>query len=319
MKSSRIAAALFGLLCGLPQTVWAQGQDSTPGERSLLIMAELLPGIYDNANQAYFDGRRGLAEELRHGRLKTEISRIEAPQLGRFVFTWTDTAGQGPESATARWLVTLTADGAPEEAVLRGYALGDNSADPAELNGLPERADCAFRFVRSAEHFAGRRDEENCAGDGLANFAEILLSRAELWRRPADGSVTPFWQERARIFHCYADIPGVSGGRAEPFERYDGITLHDRGDLAWFETRDQEPRNIGIMLRSVTWHVNNEKGGNFNRDSLVLYAMERMQDGTIKPYSYAFVEPEATRIGLNMRWMLVNCAMVPRDQARPEL
>lgn len=319
MKKTTIVAALCALLCVPPQTIWAQGQDSTPGERSLLIMAELLPGIYDNANQAYFDGRRGLAEELRHGRLKTEISRIEAPALGRFVFAWTDTAGQGAQAKTARWIATLAADGAPEEVVLRSYASGAELADTLELSELPEQPDCVFRFVRSAEHFAGQRDDANCAGAGLADFAEILLSREELWRRPADGSVGPFWQERARIFHCYADIPGVSGGRDEAFERYDGITLHDRGDLAWFETRDQEPRNIGIMLRSVTWHVNNEKGGNFNRDSLVLYAMERMADGTIKPYSYAFIEPGATRIGLNMRWMLVNCAMVPRDQARPKL
>jgi hypothetical protein len=52
------------LLGSLP--VLAQGQDSTAGERNLRIMAELLPGVYDNANQAYFDGRRKLPLEDRH-------------------------------------------------------------------------------------------------------------------------------------------------------------------------------------------------------------------------------------------------------------
>ena len=49
----------------LPLAAYAQGQDSTPAERNLLIMAEMLPGVYDNANQAYFDQRRGLPDDDR--------------------------------------------------------------------------------------------------------------------------------------------------------------------------------------------------------------------------------------------------------------
>ena len=63
----------------------------------------------------------------------------------------------------------------------------------------------------------------------------------------------------------------------------------------------------------------NERGGNFNRDSLVLYVMEKLADGSVKEHGYAFTEPSAERIGQNLKWMLVNCSMVPRDEARPEL
>jgi hypothetical protein len=72
-------------------------------------------------------------------------------------------------------------------------------------------------------------------------------------------------------------------------------------------------------LRAVTWHVLNEKNGNFNRNSLVLYAMEKLADGSMKEHGYAFTDPAATRIGNNLKWMLVNCAIVPRDAARPEM
>jgi hypothetical protein len=65
--------------------------------------------------------------------------------------------------------------------------------------------------------------------------------------------------------------------------------------------------------------VLNEKGGNFNRDSLVLYAMEKLPDGSVKEHGYAFTDPAATRIGNNLKWMLVNCAMTRRDLARPEM
>ncbi len=74
------------------------------------------------------------------------------------------------------------------------------------------------------------------------------------------------------------------------------------------------------MLQSVTWHLLNEQdSGNFNRDSLVIYAMEQLPDGSVKDHGYAFTEPGAERIGINLKWMLVNCSITPRNQARPEL
>lgn len=52
--STRAMATLCALLLpiGVP-AAFAQGQDSTPGQRNLLIMAEMLPGTYDNINQNY--------------------------------------------------------------------------------------------------------------------------------------------------------------------------------------------------------------------------------------------------------------------------
>ena len=69
---------LFLCLFLFPSAAFAQGQDSTPGERNILVMAEMLPGIYDNVNQNYFDGRRKLPEDDVHPRLHTEITRIDA-------------------------------------------------------------------------------------------------------------------------------------------------------------------------------------------------------------------------------------------------
>ncbi len=37
---------------------FAQGQDTTPWSRDLQVIEVMLPGLYSNANQAYFDGRR---------------------------------------------------------------------------------------------------------------------------------------------------------------------------------------------------------------------------------------------------------------------
>ncbi len=73
--AARTSIGMLALLsCGtMSLRAHAQGQDSTPGQRNLLIMAELLPGIYDTANQNYFDTRRVLPEAARR-------SRIESPR-----------------------------------------------------------------------------------------------------------------------------------------------------------------------------------------------------------------------------------------------
>ena len=318
----------------------AQGQDSTPGERYRAIMAEMLPGVYDNMNQYMFDGRRSLAEDERHKRMRTEISRIDAPNFGKDVFLWVNTFKEDGEDKSTYRIATVEDGGTPDEFIMRHYFFEDGSISDIDLKML-ERSDlrrtegCDYVFKRRASQFRGRQDEKTCRfewdGKQVYTLNEIELSETGLWfvdhkyvldtdeRITGVASGEPFWLERARKFHCYSDVPGVGGGADIPFERIDDMILYDKGDMKWFETKLNEKRTLGLMLQAVTWHVNNEKDGDFNRDSLVLAVMEKMPDGTVKEHGYAFGEKDATRIGVNLKWMLANCAIVPRSQARPEM
>jgi hypothetical protein len=264
-------------------TAGAQGFDSTPAERHLRILAELLPGHYSSANQAYFDGRRNLPAAERHQPREVYIRRKVSAGVGT-AFSW------------------------EENGRLTPLVLSTDPADPvgvrAELGG--DRP-AVFRLLRTAGGYAG------AAPDGR----RLLIAPRELWIDSGNGD--PDWLTRSRDFHCYADIPGVGGGRNIPFDRYDGITIHDQGGEHWFTSRDAERRQLGISLLAVNWQVLNEPGEVFNRNSLVLYVKERLADGTVKEHGYAFTEPDADRIGINLKWMLVNCAMIERRLARPEL
>ena len=274
-------AAAFFLSATL---VHAQGQDSTSGERSLAIMAELLPGLYDNTNQAYFDGRRGLEAADKHARIQTEITRIDAPNFGPNVFLWADTQGSGEEKTTSHRIATLSADGADDEVIMRHYFRMGGLIEGSELatlkpSDLRRTQGCDYIFKRRANHFRGVQADKACQftwqGQEVYTANTIEVSNADLWfvdhkyvvetgeRITGVASGEPFWLERTRQFHCYVDVPGVGGGRDIPFERYDEITLHDKGDLHWFDTRKGEKQTLGIMLQSVTWHVNNEKKWQF--------------------------------------------------------
>ena len=63
---------------------FGQGQDSQPYERDLQVIATLIAGGFDNANQNYFDSRGN--RDVRHRRLHVDVSKIEAPDVGDDVF-----------------------------------------------------------------------------------------------------------------------------------------------------------------------------------------------------------------------------------------
>jgi hypothetical protein len=336
----RLAMLGMAALLAAPIGAQAQGQDSTPGERHLRVMAELLPGVYDNANQAYFDRRRGLPEADRHVRMQTTITRVQAPAFGDHVFLWVNRQGTGADATRSWRIATLAAGPQPGTVTMRHYLRPEGEIATAELAtlrpaDLRRTEGCDYFFQRRADHFAGRQLPRACRfewqGRPVYTDNEIQLSRTSLWfhdhkyelrgqrRITGTASGEPFWLERARTFHCYADMPGVGGGRAEPFERYDGIELHDKGDTRWFRTRETPSRELALTLQAVTWHVLNEGDGAFNRNSLVLYVSERQADGGVREHGYAFTDPAADRIGLNLKWLLANCALVPRAAARPEM
>lgn len=335
----RILALSFCLIA--PATALAQGQDSTPGERYLRIMAELLPGTWDNASQTYFDRRRGLPAADRHPHVHTTIRRIEAPAFGPYAFWWVNTVtGADGEARVSHRIATLSADGAADEVVMRHYLAGEAGLDPAQVAqirpaDLRRTEGCDYFFKRRASSFRGTQRAGECAfdwhGQPVTTDNVIELSGDELFfhdhktvtatgeRITGVASGEPNWLERARHFSCHVDMPGVGGGRDEPFERYAGITLHDKGGAHWFTTREDPPRRLGLSLMAVTWQVLNEDNGNFNRDSLVIYVSEERDAGDRIEHGYAFTAPDAERIGVNLKWLLANCSLVPPSEAKPEL
>ena len=140
-----------------------------------------------------------------------------------------------------------------------------------------------------------------------------MLSKRQLWVSFADEPAGDYRLHRARAFECYADIPGVGGGRDEPYDRYAGLELHDQGGSAWFTSK--EGRRLGVSMLLVDWPINNYEGA-FARDSLVVYLSEERDDGR-KELGYAFTVPDADRIGINLKWILVNCYMQSNESVTP--
>jgi hypothetical protein len=247
---------------------FAQGQDTTPWSRDLQVIEVMLPGFYSNA-------------QPRHNLL------IEAAGDG---FDITLSAPDGTVMSNQRWSLA-------EDDQRRAVRMDISDADGTPL--------CPVWWTRDAAQFSATSDTE-CA-EGMDSPDALALGEQQFWWTPRGDSRAAVKLHRARQFTCYADIPGVGGGRDIPYARYDNLSLHDQGAETWFV--DKDGRNLGLRLFNVDWPINNYDGY-FTRDSLVIYVVEKLDDGSTKEHGYAFTLPEANRIGINLKWLLASCFMI---------
>lgn len=277
------AAALLALAAA----AHAQGTDQPPAERDLMVIARWLPGQWDSLEQAYFEGRRNRpggteADAVAHPR---QALAIAADPADRRAFRVT----RG--STTETW---------------RLAPAGDLVRLETDRPGV-----CPLLLLREAGQFGGSA-APGCRGERRT----LLLAEGTLLEGPGDDRARLARFRRARSFTCHVDIPGVGGGRAIPFRRHGPFTLPDQGGEAVFTTAEEPPRTLAIRLRNVAWAYNNAPGV-FTRNSLTLYVAE-VEDGARREIAYGWTEPEASRIGLNLKQLLVNCAIVPPEAAEPE-
>lgn len=285
-------SALWLLL--LPALVHAQGQDSTTAERDLMIIAELLPGHYNNANQAYFDGRRDVPESQRADPLDWQIVATDKPLLFDLRIN----------NAPAAQLALNLGEHMALDQVLMGIRYEDGRA-------------CTYVWQREAAQFVAQPLPNQCVA---ATPASLTLAAEQLWIALGTAAPTGTITHKlnlARAFTCHADMPGVGGGRDIPYKRYGEFELHDQGGSVWFETNESPARRLGISLLNVDWPINNYEGL-YARDSLVIYVSEDTGNERIE-HGYAFTVPDADRIGINLKWLLAMCYRVPNRDARPQL
>lgn len=313
----RVQKPIFVLLGAifLSSPVLAQGQDSTPTERDIMILGELLPGRYDNANQSYFDVRLKRPEIDRHQHGSVMVERISAPDFGDYVFSAVRQLGDD-ESGAHHFVYALSVDNASRAVRMKTY-----HAESAPKKNLKRRKTtylngCDVLWSQEAGQFRGAVDVEACAVSDGAELGVLdwMLSVDALWMSLPGNVSEHFAFDRARKFSCYVDVPGVGGGRDIPFERVDLGEVHDLGGEKWAVTKDG--LEIGVSLFRVMWTFNNYENV-FTRPSFVIYMKTKDENGDVKENGYSWTIPEAERIGINLKWALANCFMLSNEEITP--
>lgn len=324
MKYTRTIAAALVFWLALPDAAQAQGEDSTRYERDAQVIATLLPGLYDNYNQVYFDGRTGVSVSEVHARREIRIElESGGRQEAKNLFQVTDklitnldrygnTTGQR-QTDVSHYALVVFANNDKQGTQMDVYPFNEGSVAEAVGAGSPA---CSVLFVREASQFSSS-PLSGC--DDLPAYytlseKQLFVGRWPAHSEQADAQV-PFQLNRARTFECYVDIPGVSGGRDEPYERYEGFEVHDQGGSIEFTTRDESQRTFILTLANIDWPINNHHDV-FTRDVLVFYLSERTKDG-VKNLGYSFTEPTVKRMGINFKWLLMSCWMESNKVTKP--
>ncbi len=302
------AVLLSGALAVLAQPCFAQGEDSTTAGRDLMVIHSMLPGMYANSNQSYFDVRGD--RDTKHRPLYVEIRSVDVPSAGDRVMDVTGYFDNEPDEQLEPMLWSLTEDESSNTVRMRVWKMPELD-DPAETNiDVGDLAYCDVFWRREAGQFRAAPGGD-C--DGFAGAFQI--SETQLWIDYPDEEAGDYVLHRARPFECYADIPGVGGGVDIPYKRYDGFNIHDQGGR--FRFTSDEGQDLMIVLWTVDWPINNQTGI-FTRDSLVLYVNEFLEDG-MKQHAYTFTPPTSDRVGINLKWILVNCYMESNRDVTPSM
>lgn len=139
-----------------------------------MVIAELLPGAYDNREQVYFDQRGGVPKEKQHNRMHEIVARVDLPAFGPFVFFIQDSRDNKLDAPTRLRLYTFSTDKAdPDRVRMRIWQLDDvaryrdahkNPAVLADLAPATTRfaEGCDVFWKREAGQFKAATDPATC-------------------------------------------------------------------------------------------------------------------------------------------------------------
>jgi hypothetical protein len=120
----------------------------------------------------------------------------------------------------------------------------------------------------------------------------------------ADGRVTQL--RRARPVTCWSAVrkeTKTPEGKDDWLFVKD-VKLHDQGGRALIGQGAADVKQVVIRMRYVTWAGSKNAS---NRPSLVLYV--HTPDDPDHAVSYVWADPQAARLGVNLRWMQASCTI----------
>ena len=164
---------------------------------------------------------------------------------------------------------------------------------------------CARNFERLAEGwtYSALQNRKLCRQD----YQIISIMPEGLKLRLADGTETTL--KRARSVECWAAVtktePKDDGSPDWKF--YQKLKLHDQGGRVTVGGGDSGAEPVTLRMRAVHWPPPSN-----NRPSMVLYVHKADPDSAV---SYSWADIDASRVGLNLRWMQASCTIAGEERS----
>jgi hypothetical protein len=171
---------------------------------------------------------------------------------------------------------------------------------PAGASGLP--------VVTGVDAFGAPAEVDA----GLLNDMAIMMRGGTVFRsgmlnmRSADARIEV---RKARPATCWVairkDKPMADGSPDWFFAQ--GVKLHDQGGRALVGVDSPDTQSLVIRMRNVIWPAKTDGTPSTNKPSIVLYVHK--PDQPDRSEAYAWADPGAARVGINLRWMQASCGI----------
>lgn len=332
LAAALIAAPLAGAQ-EAPPAYWPEESAKRVLDKDLATVVQWLDGEWDNSEQWHFAREQNVAEELRNPRTHHIFRKVDLPALGANVFYVQQYLDDDPSKIYRQRFYVFTADYAKQAVRLDILAPKDSGAvkdahlDPAKLAGVTMDSveatpGCEVFWRRGSDHhFNGSMVKDACKvnserlGKTIVINDDLMLSATDLWindqARDEQGGYVfgnkanePVKAKKLRRFSCWVSTlkPDSDPEDNANWSFAANQKIHDQGGRLWIEAGEQAHVKVGLKMRQAVWPYGR------NQPSLVLYVYDEANPE--KAVSYSWADPEAARVGINLRWMQASCSLV---------
>lgn len=285
------------------------------------LMMQWMAGRFDN-NQQVFEQREAKAARI-HDHLHAVVARVQVPAVGTHVFYQQQHSPDDPSKPGRQRLYSFAQDSGAGTITQRWYSFPDPAAvidahrDPSKLAGLtPDKLGttpgCELIWTRDGDAFVGAMKPGACRSTSRSTGRSILVSatyrlmKDALWmsERIEDESGAllseppgnvPFKLLRVREFDCWAAVPGTASADLVPVR---SLVLHDQGQVLPLVPPGGAEARYSIELAQLRYQ---------NQVAVLKFAV--YERGKPEAIAYSWAEPEATKIGINLRYMQSGCSV----------
>ncbi|HNU07438.1 MAG TPA: chromophore lyase CpcT/CpeT [Pyrinomonadaceae bacterium] len=290
-------------------------------EDDMRLFLTWFDGRFDNFAQTVEE--KDSKAEFPHERIHSIFKRVDLPQIGEYVF-YVQQFMDGDETKIYRQrLYVFTISKAEKAIELKINTFADEKAvmnahlDPAKLRGLtadkldaPKGCEVYWRLNATRDKFEGSMKPGACrvvskrSGKTLIISDDLFLTKDEIWindqARDEQGnyvfgnrSNTHHKLRRARMFEGWTAVlkDGSTEMRGEdlPADSWDGkrnLTIHDQGGRVAINER------FSAELSQLAY-----------RNGTRVLKLGVVENATGKTVAYTWANEDATRIGINLRWI----------------
>jgi hypothetical protein len=293
----------------------------------LELMMTWFEGEFDN-NLQVLEEKEDPPEQP-HEWIHSIFKRVDLPAFGDNVY-YVEQYGDGDPSKIYRSrLYSFGLDeeeGAIELVIYRfadqGTAAGAQE-DPSKLEGMTPQnlttiPGCEVYWRREEDRFVGSVKEGACrvasrrSGKTLVISDDLVLTPDEIWISDRAEDEDGNWVfgnkagihhklARARRFTCWA---ALEQEESEEWQGFRDLELHDQGGRAALEVEGEEEAGYTVLLEQRVY-----KG----EEKIPVLKLALEEAGSEESKAYTWANPDAWRIGMNLRWMQVGCTAEGRD------